>query len=458
MALTALLLLALVPAAWAQEAPKILEISGKARLLAAGKDLGPAKAGRILAPGQAIQLAGAGEVRLSAQNGRVEITAGEGAALRYDGQVNENSQPWKSSRQVQLAGVKAALAGNTPQFTVGEGQVTAEVTKGQPLRLVAPLVTAAVRGTRFSLAVAPDGSSNMNTQQGRVEATSRSGQVRQVSAGGSLSLSAGQFADFLKTQGISVPRGDWRQVSPAALEKVDDQTFAGRFADAGAASGDSSLDALLADPNGSPMAGQAAVTGSSVAAARTATTGSASGLGSSLQDLTQDSTLQKSLQAANQTNRTAQVAGHLTGTGSPDMSSHGWATTSGTFGFDVGLKQGNISNARMDVSGDATHPWNTGSATGGSGTVNGNNFAINNFTGGGLFVSGSSNDPSSCSGCVKNIIDPSTALTGTAPNGFDAVGNPVNGNFNIKAGNIADNPGDNFSISGPAAGSVTNIQ
>ncbi|MDR3038644.1 MAG: FecR family protein, partial [Candidatus Adiutrix sp.] len=334
------------PAALAQEAPKILEISGKARLLAAGKDLGPAQAGQTLAPGQAIELAGAGEVRLSARNGRIEIIAGRGAALRYDGQVAESSQPWKSSRQIQLAGVKAAVAGNTPQFSVGQGQVEAQVTPGQPLRLVAPLVTAAVRGTRFSLAVAPDGSSSMNTRQGRVEAMSRSGEVRQVTAGGSLGLTAGQFAGFLKAQGLTVPGGDWRRVSPAALEKVDGQTFAGRFADAGGPAaaaeadgegggeqsvasgsgqggpGGASLDALLADPNGSPMAGQAAVTGAAGGAMVVAALASATG---GLKSSLLDSSLQSSVQGANLLTHNAHVSGALNANELGNNSTHGWA-------------------------------------------------------------------------------------------------------------------------------------
>ena len=253
------------PAARAQEGPKILAVSGKAALLSAGRTLGSAQVGQILAPGQAVELAGGGRVRLAAEGGRVEITLTERASLRYDGPAaGAGGSPWAGGGLVQPAG-SPVIGGDQPQFSMSVGRAEARVTTGQPLRLVAPLVTAAVRGTAFTMTVAPDGSSEMVTRQGLVEGLTRGGDLRLVSAGDTLSLTASQFAVYLKSQGLNVPGGDWRRVPAAALERVDQKTFSGGGAASGqtqaaAGAAGSSLDALLADPDGSPLAGEEAVT------------------------------------------------------------------------------------------------------------------------------------------------------------------------------------------------------
>ena len=121
-------------------------------------------------------------------------------------------------------------------------------------------------------------------------------------------------------------------------------------------------------------------------------------------------------------NRTATVSGNLQG-GSP--------TDFGVFGFNAKLSNGMISGATMTSKGSAT----SYAATGGSGQLYGSTFNISGFT-----------------GTAQSQPITSAHLNGTAPNGLGAVGNAVNGTYEVNT-----NASGKVSA-GTATGSVTGIQ
>jgi hypothetical protein len=104
-------------------------------------------------------------------------------------------------------------------------------------------------------------------------------------------------------------------------------------------------------------------------------------------------------------------------------------------------------------SGDLSNPHNAIRADNGSGQVtDGKNFHISGFNGSFVVYGGAPVYPAA----EKQINPSQTWLTGTAANGFGAVGNPVTGNFNVKA--ALESGADNFYVSGTAKGQVVSGQ
>jgi hypothetical protein len=205
--------------AWAQsEGAKIVTIMGQAEILAAGV-WREARVDEYLKPGESVRLVGGGVVRVSAEDDKISITLDEETVLRYDGAVAPDDRPWKDGVPfVRTGRGEPTPAVEVPQFTVPYGRTDVSVTPGQPLRVVAPLIAAAVRGTRFTLAVALDGSSSLSAVEGEVLAISRTGAAQIMGAGGGMSLTADEFGQFLSQAGVSPPGGDWRNLDLRSLE------------------------------------------------------------------------------------------------------------------------------------------------------------------------------------------------------------------------------------------------
>ncbi|MDR1870439.1 MAG: FecR domain-containing protein [Deltaproteobacteria bacterium] len=233
---------------YAQEAgPKILSVAGKAEILERGRRT-PARRGHTLQPGQTIELVGGGEVSLAMDNDRIKVKVVDGSSVRYDGYVPANSQPWSAATPA----VRQASSGEmAPQFSAQKGQMEVEVAPGQQLRIVSPLILAAVRGTKFTVTVDFDGTSKVDTSEGRVATYGRNGEIRLATPTQSAVVTAKEYGAFLESQGARIPRGGtWRDVPAATQERVDSETVGAAFQPGG-----DILVAVLANPNASPTSG-----------------------------------------------------------------------------------------------------------------------------------------------------------------------------------------------------------
>ncbi|MDR0548835.1 MAG: hypothetical protein LBI10_05420 [Deltaproteobacteria bacterium] len=232
--------------ALAQEAaPTIIQVAGKAQIIERGRRT-PARTGQRLLSGQTIELVGGGEVRVATVDGRIKIRVSSDSTIRYDGEVEANSQPWTlgpTTRQVASGEV-------APQFFASKGKLTIEVAPGQRLRFLCPLILAAVRGTVFTVTVAADGTSRVDTLEGQVATYGRQGEMTLTRPGQSAEVSARQYSNFLTSKGVSVPGGDWRRVSENERQRVDNQALAPIFSP-----NSDPLIAVLSNPNAAPNQG-----------------------------------------------------------------------------------------------------------------------------------------------------------------------------------------------------------
>ena len=210
--------------AFSGETAKILKISGKAEILQT-ETWSEAKVNQMLDPGQAVRLVGGGEVALEAANGNIRVTIKDNTTLEYDGLTNSGVAPWQSSRQAKTRQAPNLSNGVMQQFACPVGNVEFNVTTGNPLRVVAPLMSASVRGTGFSMLVTGDGSSTLDVSEGSVESFDRMGSRSMLGAGQFSSLNSGVFTAYLDTHNISSPTGDWRDISETVLDNLDAENF-----------------------------------------------------------------------------------------------------------------------------------------------------------------------------------------------------------------------------------------
>ena len=210
--------------AFSGETAKILKISGKAEILQT-ETWNEAKVNQMLNPGQAVRLVGGGEVALEAANGNIRVTIKDDTTLEYDGLTNSGVAPWQSSRQAKTRQAPNLSNGVMQQFACPVGNVEFNVTTGNPLRVVAPLMSASVRGTGFSMLVTGDGSSTLDVSEGSVESFDRMGSRSMLGAGQFSSLTSGVFTAYLDTHNISSPTGDWRDISETVLDNLDAENF-----------------------------------------------------------------------------------------------------------------------------------------------------------------------------------------------------------------------------------------
>ncbi|MDR1085367.1 MAG: FecR family protein [Deltaproteobacteria bacterium] len=228
----------------------ILKIAGKAEILEQGRSVA-AKEGQRIRPGQSVRLVGGGEVSISSQNDRIRIRVQDDTTLKYDGDTGANTLPW--SRTNPDYRKIAAEDKKVPQFSVPVGRLEVEVVPGQELRLVCPLIMAAVRGTVFLVNVEYDGTSRISTLEGVVATYGRHGESRLTLAGQSAEVTAGLYTGYLISRGVNVPSGGtWQDVPAGTQERVDNETLGGIFAEGG---GGGLLGAVLANPSASPTAG-----------------------------------------------------------------------------------------------------------------------------------------------------------------------------------------------------------
>ncbi|MDR1606877.1 MAG: FecR family protein, partial [Deltaproteobacteria bacterium] len=171
------------------DSPIIIKVAGKAEILAQGRRL-KAREGQILAPGQSIQLIGGGEVRLSTSNGKIKVKVFDDTIVKFDGQVEANSQPWSPPTSQYEKTSTTPSSHKAPQFVVPVGKLEVQVEPGQELRVVCPLIMAAVRGTLFTVNVSGDGTSRVETLDGRVATYGRNGEIHLTSSGQSSQVTA----------------------------------------------------------------------------------------------------------------------------------------------------------------------------------------------------------------------------------------------------------------------------
>jgi uncharacterized membrane protein YgcG len=234
--------------AFAQEAT-ILRVAGRAEILAQGRRI-TANEGYRIQPGQTISLVGGGEILMTTANGRINVKVLADTSVKYDGEVNENDLPWSG---VRLGPREASTAptGRVPQFSVPLGKLQIEVESGQEVRLVCPLILAAVRGTVFTVTVDLDGTSRVDNLEGLVATYGRHGEMRLLGAGQSAMVTARDYANFLNTHGVRPPRGDWRRVPSRTQERVDNDALGNIFGPGGG----NLLAAVLANPEATPTGG-----------------------------------------------------------------------------------------------------------------------------------------------------------------------------------------------------------
>jgi hypothetical protein len=183
-----------------------------------------------LTPGQSIKLEGGSDVRIVSSDGRIQITSKEGSVILFEGFVKNESKPWLTDHPVLASetteAAQTARPKLVPQFKIDLGQAEVEVVPGQEMRLASPLIISAVRGTKFSMSVAKDGSSALNVLEGKVLSMARNGKVELLEAGKAVELSAAKFTEFLKGLNVKIPEGgDWRKVDSKVLTETVQTAF-----------------------------------------------------------------------------------------------------------------------------------------------------------------------------------------------------------------------------------------
>ena len=228
-----------------KDEPTVVQVAGKAQILEQGRRR-PDRAGQRLLVGQAIELVGGGEVRLSMANGKVKIKVASDSTVRYDGPVEADGQPWATGPVTR----KVAAEEEAPQFFAEKGKLEIEVAPGRRLRILCPLILAAVRGTVFTIEVAADGTSRLNTIEGQVATYGRQGEMGLSRPGQSFTVTAREYTSYLATKGVEAPLGDWRKVPANEQERVDNQALGPVFSPES-----DLLAAVLNNPNASPTSG-----------------------------------------------------------------------------------------------------------------------------------------------------------------------------------------------------------
>jgi hypothetical protein len=225
--------------------PTIIKVAGKAEIIERGRRL-PIREGQRLLAGQSIELIGGGEVRLTTVDGKIKIRIVGGTTVRYDGLVEANSQPWAAGPTYQTAG----QGDSTPQFRPTKGKLEVEVAPGQRLRILCPLILAAVRGTFFTVTVEADGSSRVDGFDGQLAFYGRQGEMGLIRPGQNVQIRANDYSAFLAKKGVEVPDADWRKVSAKDQKSVDNQTLGPIFSP-----NSDLLVAVLSNSDASPTAG-----------------------------------------------------------------------------------------------------------------------------------------------------------------------------------------------------------
>jgi hypothetical protein len=196
---------------------RVIKIMGHAEIMRAGT-WRTARAGDVLRAGETLKAAEGGGAIVSAADGRIEVEVRGNAAIANDGLVDASAEPWSDDYRPAALGGVDPKAVKAPQWTVPEGEVEVNVVPGQPLRVLTPLVMAAVRGTKFLVSVALDGSSSLSVAEGQILAVARTGAAQMLGPGGGFTLSSGQFAAFLQESGLTVPGGDWHLADVGSLD------------------------------------------------------------------------------------------------------------------------------------------------------------------------------------------------------------------------------------------------
>jgi hypothetical protein len=400
--------------AQAQNEATILKVAGKAEILAQGRRL-PARQGQKLLPGQSVQLIGGGEVLLTSNNGKVQVRVLDNTTVKFDGDVVANSQPWDSSSRYQKT--SSSSPKEAPQFSVPVGKLEFRVEPGQELRVVCPLIMAAVRGTVFVVTVDLDGTSTVNTIEGRVATYGRNGEIRLTSSGQTAQVTARKYEDHLAKKGVATSGGTWKNVPPRTQARVDNETVGNTFGDQGGGL----LGSVLANPDASPtdgvnaMAIEASSSESGSIFVDSPIDGNLSGtdsdpgrgqtLTSSVSQLNPDSPLiDQGLPTLTTPNLGSGQIGHVIGTFSLPPS----LINNHLFTFDLNLNTGQINNAAFNIEYEISPASTYVEARGGSGHVNLNTlaFVINNFS------SSDFNDDFSGSG-AEGYLGSNTRIDGT---------------------------------------------
>lgn len=208
--------------AGAGEKARIVRLMGKAEILKAG-EWQPAGVGQELDRGEQVRVVGFGEVTLGSADGKVRVTGKSDTTIAYDGEVDAKVNPWKSARLAESGQPTPVVSGNAiRQFYSPHGEVSVQVTPGETLHLVTPLITASVRGTDFSMRADGDSTSSVGVCGGKVISYSRAGMVQYVCPGQNAKTTPKEYTRHLSKMGLCIPEGaDWRDYEPGLFEEID---------------------------------------------------------------------------------------------------------------------------------------------------------------------------------------------------------------------------------------------
>lgn len=206
----------------AGEKATIVRLMGKAEILKAG-EWQPAHAGHQLEQGESVRVVGRGEVTLHAADGKVQVTGRDDTTIAFDGDVDSKMSPWKSARLAEAGQLATEVGAKTVrQFYSPHGEVSVQVTPGETLNLVTPLITASVRGTTFSMRADDDSTSSVGVCGGSVISYSRAGLVQYVCPGQNAKTTPKEYTTHLSKMGLCLPPGsDWRDYDPTLFDEID---------------------------------------------------------------------------------------------------------------------------------------------------------------------------------------------------------------------------------------------
>jgi hypothetical protein len=103
----------------------------------------------------------------------------------------------------------------------------------------------------FVVTVDLDGTSTVNTLEGRVATYGRNGEIRLTSSGQTAQVTARKYSEHLAKKGVATSGGNWRNAPRRTQERVDNETVGNIFG----AEGSGVLAAVLANPDASPTDG-----------------------------------------------------------------------------------------------------------------------------------------------------------------------------------------------------------
>ena len=185
-------------AAQVRAEPKVIQVSGRAEIRAhAAANWERLRAKTALPAGASVRVRDKGSVTLQDDSAQTTITIRGNSRLGYEGTAKPAKDAPRPEAQKPV-----------PHYSLPHGDADIRVVPGRTIDVQTPLILTSVRGTRYLVAVQPDGSSSVRVSRGTVSVTDRFGTVSTVNKGQRYSLTTLQHIEMLQRLPKPPPRVD----------------------------------------------------------------------------------------------------------------------------------------------------------------------------------------------------------------------------------------------------------